>query len=234
VARPKVPLISRRETLAAALRIVDEEGLDNLSIRRLAFELNVNGASLYHHFKNKEEILIGAATLALDAVRTPGNADQDWRVWLLSNTRKYRQALLSHPELVPILLRRHPLRIGLGEHDSSVELLERQGVPQSAVMPLLETLEALAIGSVVYGAAVERDAHREEWKESFPHLHAAVSNALLSSDEAFVAACMAIMDSIVKAAIVKEATNTTGKSNSNARDGRRRPAPVGPRAAKAH
>jgi AcrR family transcriptional regulator len=206
MARPRVPLISRRETLVAALRIVDEEGLDKFSIRRLALILKVNGASLYHHFRNKEEILIGAATLALEDVRTPGNAEQDWRVWLLGNTRKYRQALLSHPELVPILLRRHPLRIGLREHDSSADLLEKQGVPLSAIMPLLETLEALAIGSVVYGSAVDRDTDKDEWKHTYPHLHAAATNALLSTDDSFLSACMAVMDAIVNAAIIKEAT----------------------------
>ena len=80
VPRPKVPLISKRKTLEAALRIIDAEGLESLSVRRLAIELNVNGASLYHHFKNKEEILVGAATsrsrtyvrLRVPATRTGG------------------------------------------------------------------------------------------------------------------------------------------------------------------
>ena len=63
--RPKQALISRRKTLEVALRIIDEEGLDALSIRRLGDELNVRGISLYHHFPSKEHILIGACELAL-------------------------------------------------------------------------------------------------------------------------------------------------------------------------
>ena len=66
--RPKFALISRRKTLEAALHIIDTEGLDALSLRRLAIELNVNPASLYHHFSNKEEILVGAAMLALSSL----------------------------------------------------------------------------------------------------------------------------------------------------------------------
>ena len=58
--RPKQALISRRKTLEVALRIIDEEGLEELSIRRLGKELNVRGISLYHHFKSKADILVGA------------------------------------------------------------------------------------------------------------------------------------------------------------------------------
>jgi len=62
VARPKIPLISKRAALQAALDIIDTEGIDALSIRYLAEKLGVNGASLYHHFQNKDEIVVGAAT----------------------------------------------------------------------------------------------------------------------------------------------------------------------------
>ena len=46
MARPKKALISRRKTLEAALRIIDAEGLEALSIRRLGRALNVQGISL--------------------------------------------------------------------------------------------------------------------------------------------------------------------------------------------
>ena len=83
--RPKKPLISRRATLEMALKIIDEEGLEALSIRRLGRALNIQGISLYYHFKNKEEILLGASALALSRVRTPDPSDHDWREWLVRN-----------------------------------------------------------------------------------------------------------------------------------------------------
>src|SRR5690606_27399768 len=95
--RPKRRLISRRNTLEVALRVIDEEGLEALSIRRLGRELDVQGISLYHHFKNKEEILIVVCELALAEVRTPNNTDTDWREWLMQNAKAYRKALLAHP-----------------------------------------------------------------------------------------------------------------------------------------
>jgi TetR/AcrR family tetracycline transcriptional repressor len=112
VARPRVPLISKRKALEVALDIIDNEGIDSLSIRRLAERLNVNGASLYHHFENKDEILAGAAALALAEARAPRTRDEPWRAWVLRDARRLRQALRDHPDLVPVMLCRRPLGIG--------------------------------------------------------------------------------------------------------------------------
>src|SRR2546425_13303969 len=101
MARPKTPLISRRKTLEVALEIIDGEGLDAFSIRRLATELDINGASLYHHFANKDEILAGVAELALADVRTPTDPDADWREWLHGKGRGHPQGPHPHPPPPP-------------------------------------------------------------------------------------------------------------------------------------
>src|ERR1700741_3980893 len=155
--RPKQALISRRKTLEVALRIIDEEGLDALSIRRLGAELNVRGISLYYHFPSKEHILVGACELALADVRTPHSPKIDWHDWLLDNARKYYRALMAHPNLIPILMRRHPLRIGLSEHNATAGLLAVQGVPIGAIMPLMDSLESIALGCAAYESGVAAD-----------------------------------------------------------------------------
>ncbi|MDT7657513.1 MAG: TetR/AcrR family transcriptional regulator, tetracycline repressor protein, partial [Pseudonocardiales bacterium] len=147
MARPKIPLISKRKALEVALDIIDNEGIESLSIRRLAERLKVNGASLYHHFENKEEIVVGAAKLALEEVRTPQTHDEPWRVWILRNARRLRQAFREHPDLVPVMLRRQPLGIGAAQMDATVALLEEENVPTGAIAPMLEALELYAIGS---------------------------------------------------------------------------------------
>jgi TetR/AcrR family tetracycline transcriptional repressor len=199
VARPKTPLISRRKTLEVALKIIDKEGLDALSIRRLATELKVNGASLYHHFHNKDEILAGVAQLALADVRTPTDPDAEWRLWLLNNVLGYRQALKQHPALIPVLVKRHPLRIGLAEHNASAALLAVKGVPRGAILPLLEALEQVALGSVLYESAVELDEHPEAWKDEYPHLYQLGQQAALDQDAIFEVTARALIDAIVDA-----------------------------------
>ena len=56
------------------------------------------------------------------------------------NAIEYYTALRTHPNLIPILMRRHPLRIGLAEHNATAGLLAVQGVPPGAIMSLLEGL----------------------------------------------------------------------------------------------
>ena len=143
--RPKTPLISRRAALEAALKIVDDEGLDALSIRRLGLALNVNGASLYHHFKNKEDILIGVTQLALEDVTAPKSETESWRSWLPANAERTRQVLIMHPGLIPLMLERSKLGIGVRELGASAKRMEAEGVPLGAIAPLIHSLELLAI-----------------------------------------------------------------------------------------
>jgi AcrR family transcriptional regulator len=195
--RPKQALISRRKTLEVALRIIDEEGLDALSIRRLGDELNVRGISLYHHFPSKEHILIGACELALSAVRTPHTADIDWHEWLARNATEYYKALRAHPNLITILMRRHPLRIGLAEHNATAGLLAVQGVAPGAIMALLDATESLALGCAAYESAVESDKGDDSWSAAYPFLYHVSRNRGVSQARAFEVMVRAIIDSIM-------------------------------------
>jgi TetR/AcrR family transcriptional regulator, tetracycline repressor protein len=200
VARPKIPLISKRKALEVALDIIDNEGIESLSIRRLAERLKVNGASLYHHFENKEEIVVGAAKLALEEVRTPQTHDEPWRVWILRNARRLRQAFREHPDLVPVMLRRQPLGIGAAQMDATVALLEEENVPTGAIAPMLEALELYAIGSALHesrgdAAGVDHDPTKT------PHLSRAFEQRALTADEIFDTVCEKIIDTVIMTAV---------------------------------
>ena len=204
--RPKVALISRRKVLETALTIIDEDGLAGLSIRRLADALGVNGASLYHHFKNKDEILVGAAELALSNVRTPEASDDHWRHWLSQNARNLRNALLEHPGLVPLIVSKRSLGMGAHMLDTSAERLMAEGVPSAAVMPLLDALEFFAIGSALHdtqGYSPE-DKHDIDG-DTYPALAKAMSESGLSSDEIFDLVTSSILDAIEAAVKVRQA-----------------------------
>lgn len=195
--RPKQALISRRKTLEVALRIIDEEGLEALSIRRLGDELNVRGISLYHHFKSKSHILVGACELALAGVRTPNTSNVDWREWLVGNAIEYWKALRAHPNLIPVLMRRHPLRIGLAEHNSTAGLLAVQGVPPGVIMPMMEGLESLALGWAAYESGVIADTTDDNWQENHPYLFHVTRNRDISRQRAFEVMAKAGVEAIL-------------------------------------
>jgi TetR/AcrR family transcriptional regulator, tetracycline repressor protein len=212
MARPRVPLISRRKALEAALQIIDGEGLKALSIRRLGEVMNVNGASLYHHFKDKDDILVGVAQLALADVTAPRSDSDNWRVWLPLNAYRTRQALIAHPELIPLMLRRIPLGIGSQEVEASVARLRAEGVEMSVIAPLMESFELLAISSALQavggvGSAEERE--QAEGAEGSLYEQAQKERGL-SHDEQFEVVCAAVIASVESAVHLKEARASIG------------------------
>lgn len=193
-----MPLISRRKVLVAALAIIDAEGLDALTIRRLGEELGVNGASFYHHFQNKDEIVVGAAELALQEVRTPDTRNEEWPVWLLRNTRRMRQALLDHPHLIPVILGRAPLGIGTNMLESSAALLDAQGVPIEFILPLMDTLEMLGIASAMYSHRVDDLGGAVLTYHDHPTLLRAAQNRDKAQEQLFEDAGSAVIETIQK------------------------------------
>lgn len=236
MARPKVPLISKRKALEVALEIIDNEGIDALSIRRLADRLKVTGASLYHHFENKEAIVVGAAKLALEEVRTPQNHDEPWRVWLVRNARRLRQAFRDHPDLAPVILHRQPLGIGAAQMDATVALLKEENVPVGAIAPMLEALELYAIGSALHESRsrdsdVFSPAHEAgKWQ----NLARAMEHRSVSPDEIFELVCEKIIETVVAAALAREGEAGSTSPGDAGAQGRRTPAPAGAAAGGPH
>ncbi|MEU7481252.1 TetR/AcrR family transcriptional regulator C-terminal domain-containing protein [Lentzea sp. NPDC042327] len=101
--RPSTPLLSPDRIRSVALAIIDRDGLDGLSMRRLAAELGVQAASLYGHVKTKDALLNDVAAAILATIDVSGFASGDWRAGLVQCARSYREALASHPNIVPFL-----------------------------------------------------------------------------------------------------------------------------------
>lgn len=99
--KQRVPL-SRQRVLRAAVDLADREGIDALTMRRLAQELDVEAMSLYHHVAGKELLLDGIVELVLDEmqqemaeVETPPAAD-DWQAALRTRVLTARQVMMRH------------------------------------------------------------------------------------------------------------------------------------------
>ena len=187
----------RTRALEEALRIIDTEGLEALSIRRLADVLGVKGASLYHHFKDKDEILDGVAFLALSDLGPPTDEALPWIDWLLQMARTYRDALLAHPNLLPLILGRHNRRAGSAVYDYAAMKLTAAGIPLGYQVTLINSLEAYATGSVLYGL----NAPASSWEASLPaegcdHLRLALRSDALDEDARFEMGCRALLEGL--------------------------------------
>jgi AcrR family transcriptional regulator len=97
--------ITREVVLAAALEIIDRDGADALSMRRLAAALDRDPMILYRHARNKAALLDGVAEIVLAQLKVD-SADPDWAGQLRVVARGYRLLALAHPHVVPLLVTR--------------------------------------------------------------------------------------------------------------------------------
>ena len=97
--------ITREVVLAAALEIIDRDGADALSMRRLAAALDRDAMIVYRHAANKAALLDGVAEIVLAQLKVD-SADPDWAGQLRAVARDYRRLALAHPHVVPLLVTR--------------------------------------------------------------------------------------------------------------------------------
>ena len=104
--------ITREAVLAAALEIIDADGADALSMRRLARALDRDPMILYRHAPGKAALLDGVAETVLAQLQVD-SADPDWAGQLREVARRFRALALAHPHVVPLIVTR-PLATPLG------------------------------------------------------------------------------------------------------------------------
>lgn len=100
------PALNRGRVVAAALDIVDREGVRGLTMRALGRELGVDPMAAYHHVPNKEAILDGVVEAVWAEVDPPPRSDRPWEEQLVAVARAIRAALARHPNALPLMASR--------------------------------------------------------------------------------------------------------------------------------
>ncbi|OKK14594.1 TetR family transcriptional regulator [Streptomyces sp. CB00455] len=178
MARPRKPLLSRNRIVEAAGALVDAEGLDAVSTRRLAAALGVSGPSLYNHFRTKDEILEAVADAVSARVDLSmfegegkgggeggnegadaggagsggdaGGGERDWRGALHAWAHSYRDALSDHPNIVPVLARGPGRRpAGLRLADAVFGAMTAAGWPPAQATRIGALMRYFILGSAV-------------------------------------------------------------------------------------
>jgi TetR/AcrR family transcriptional regulator, tetracycline repressor protein len=106
--RGRPPRVSRDQILATALRIVDECGLEQLTMRRLGAELGVDPMTVYGHISDKAALFDGLIELVLAEVDLPPPTGA-WADDLRAVAHAARTTVLAHPHLVALLGTRPPI-----------------------------------------------------------------------------------------------------------------------------
>jgi AcrR family transcriptional regulator len=133
--------------LDAALKLVDNEGLDALTMRRLADELDASPMSLYRYIRTRDEIVEGLADLALEQLDIQPPADLTWQEQLRQIFTGIHDVLLAHPGLIHIL-EHQPVT---AEHaftavERLLAILRKAGFSGSDAVATIAALESYTFG----------------------------------------------------------------------------------------
>ncbi|WNG24188.1 TetR/AcrR family transcriptional regulator [Cystobacter fuscus] len=176
--RPAKPALTRQVIVRAALDVVREEGLERLTLRRLATELDTGAASLYVYFRNVAELHAGVLDELLGTIELRGG-EGDWRTRLTGVLRSYTQVLFEQPSLARSAMVSRPT----GPHylallETLLALLAEGGVPDDRAAWGVDQLLLYATSSAVeHGTRGETTSGEDEFNALAAALRAVSATA---------------------------------------------------------
>ncbi|GAA2548496.1 TetR/AcrR family transcriptional regulator [Winogradskya consettensis] len=171
MARPRHTLLSRDRIVDVASKLVDAEGLEAVSVRRLATELGVAGPSLYNHFPTKADILDAVADAVVAQVDVSFFATHEWQDALRLWAHSYHAVLSAHPNVVPVLAQgpgRRPAALAMA--DTVYGGLIAAGWPPARATHIGALMRYLVTGSALGSFALGFDEDPQLYAERYPHL----------------------------------------------------------------
>jgi AcrR family transcriptional regulator len=88
--------LTRDRVLRTAIELVDRDGIESLSMRRLGQELGVDAMALYRHVQNKDDLLDGIVEMIVGQIERP-SPNADWETTLREQAMAARRVMLRHP-----------------------------------------------------------------------------------------------------------------------------------------
>jgi AcrR family transcriptional regulator len=178
--KPRVPL-SKERVLDAAVALAQREGLESLTMRRLADELGVGVMSLYYYVPNKDELITGMVDVVFSEIELP-STDIDWRTAMRRRAISTRDVLNRHRWAVGLMeSRARPGPASARVHNAVLGYLREGGFSIELTIQAYSVLDAYIYGfalqekTVPFDSAEEAAAVAEEQQlaalaDEFPYL----------------------------------------------------------------
>jgi len=155
---PHPRLLDRPAIVAATIEVLDERGLDKVSLHAVAARLGVRQPALYHHFRDKAEILAAVADEVLDRWHTdrlPRDGER-WDEFLDRNARSLRRAMLSVRDGARLLAMAGSRSPNVSNAVAQVRFLERHGFSGPNAI-----LAFIAVSRYTIGCGLEQQTARD-------------------------------------------------------------------------
>lgn len=154
--------LSAEAVLATALRLVDRDGLDALSMRRVAQELGTGAASLYAYFANKDELLEQLLDRIIGDIPLPAAGTADWAGEIKRSCYASRAVFVAHRDLVKVA--RASIPVGpnsLRYTEATLAVLRGAGIPDRIAAWGMDQLSL-----VIVADAIEHAIHAEHGRHT--------------------------------------------------------------------
>lgn len=182
--------LSRERIVETALRIMDTEGLDAVTMRRVGRELGVEAMSLYNHVANKDDILDGMVDLILTDIEVPGTGT-DWKGAMRQRSLSAHRVLLVHPWAAVLLMSRYNIGPGMTAYlDATLGRLREGGFTVDGALDAWNTLDSHLYGFTLQelnrpfeasdAPQVSADVLPQIPIEQFPHVAEVIGHVMKS------------------------------------------------------
>jgi AcrR family transcriptional regulator len=147
--------LHRERIVRAAVDIIERDGADALSMRRVAAELGAATMSLYNHVSNKAELLDSVADYVMADMEFAADPKADWREQARGLARTFREIARRHPRSILVVITRQP-RSATGLHILELVLgaVRKGGFEGATAVRLVRTFEVFILGSLMREASL--------------------------------------------------------------------------------
>jgi AcrR family transcriptional regulator len=142
--------LNREAIVDVALAIVDAEGLEGLSMRRVAEQLETGPASLYAHVANKEALMELVYDRALSEIEVPAPDPKNWQKQLKTALRAMYDVLISHRDIAFVSMARVPIGPNMLRTAEGMLAIMRAGRVPDRVAGLAMDFVSLGVNSLAY------------------------------------------------------------------------------------
>ncbi|MGH2703444.1 MAG: TetR/AcrR family transcriptional regulator C-terminal domain-containing protein, partial [Actinomycetota bacterium] len=143
--------LSRDRIVERAIAIADAEGIEAVSMRRIASDLGATPMALYNHVANKDELMNGIAGQLLKEIDVSQLDPADWAKSIKTGYTEFRRVLLCHPNLLPVLQRKTEMSPdALRPIELAMSILQSAGFSPGEALQAHWTLSGFAMGHVLW------------------------------------------------------------------------------------
>lgn len=150
--------LTRDRICETALEVIDEVGLESVSMRMLASALGVKASSLYYYFASKDELMTGVAEFLYRKLGRPPSSD-DWADQVKGTFLQLRDFIQTHPNAAPLLVRDLAYSpVAKKRANVLLRIVCRAGLDPITSASLVSNLVALLVGHSMLALWVEEEA----------------------------------------------------------------------------